>query len=369
MLRSPDPPPATGYARLGPHQARIVLTTILAAAALSVAVTLSPMASGRVDKQSPGEGDTALYRAEIERIASGEGYYEAARAELTERGYPTRNVFNWRTPLPMWMIGKLPNRQLAKWLLGLMALGVMVLGFEILAREQGHGLGRPLACALLLTGPLAPCVLYDEFVAPMSWASIFIALSICGYGLRRPRIGVAMGLAAVFFRELALPYCLLAATIAASHRRWKELAAWCAGLAAWGLFFATHWLHVSGFVTPDAVAHREGWVQFGGLPFVIATAQTNLYLLFLPQWVTAIFFIAAMVGLAGWHTPLGERIGLSVCLFVVAFAVVGQEFNQYWGLLIGPLFCFGVVRFPASICDLAKAARAIGRCQYRNQSA
>jgi hypothetical protein len=366
---SPDLPPTTGYARLGPWEARIVLAVILATALLAVALTLSPMASGRAQEQSPGEGDTALYRAEVERIATGEGYYEAARTELTRRGYPTRSVFNWRTPLPMWMIGKLPDDRLAKWLLGIMALGVMVLAFEVLAREQGHGLGRPLACALLLTGPMAPCVLYDEFVAPMSWAAIFIALSICGYGLCRPRIGVGMGLAAVFFRELALPYCLLAAALAAAHRRWKELAAWCAGLAAWGLFFAAHWVHVSRLVTPDAVAHREGWVQFGGLPFVIATAQANLYLLFMPQWVTAVFFVAAMVGLAGWNTSLGERIGLTVCLFVVAFAVVGQEFNQYWGLLIGPLFCFGVVRFPASIRDLGKAANAFGRCRYRNGSA
>ena len=48
----------------------------------------------------------ALYRAEVDRIRNGEGYYQAAAAELTARGYPTRSVFNWRTPLPMWLLGK-----------------------------------------------------------------------------------------------------------------------------------------------------------------------------------------------------------------------------------------------------------------------
>jgi hypothetical protein len=76
----------------------------------------------------------------------------------------------------------------------------------------------------------------------------------------------------------------------------------------------------------------------------------------LPQWITAIYLVAAMVGMAGWNTPLGTRIGLSTCLFLLAFAFVGQSFNQYWGSLIAPLLCFGVVRFPASLRDLYRAA-------------
>jgi hypothetical protein len=55
-------------------------------------------------------------------------------------------------------------------------------------------------------------------------------------------------------------------------------------------------------------------------------------------------------------TPLGTRIGLTVCLFLIAFAAVGQSFNQYWGALVAPLLCFGVVRFPMSLVDLCRAA-------------
>jgi hypothetical protein len=65
-----------------------------------------------------------------------------------------------------------------------------------------------------------------------------------------------------------------------------------------------------------------------------------------------------MLGLAGWHSRLGLRVGLTVCLFAVMFSIIGHDFNRYWGLLVSPLWCFGVVRFPASLMDLWKAARA-----------
>ena len=110
-------------------------------------------------------------------------------------------------------------------------------------------------------------------------------------------------------------------------------------------------------IQPGAVAHRESWIQFGGITFVQATMQMNACLLVLPQWVTTLYFVAALVGLAGWNSPLGLRTTLTVCLFVVAFSIVGHDFNRYWGLLSAPLVCFGVVRFPASLGDLVKAAR------------
>ena len=55
---------------------------------------------------------------------------------------------------------------------------------------------------------------------------------------------------------------------------------------------------------------------------------------------------------------MGQRAGLTVCAFAVAFSVAGHEFNQYWGSLMAPLLCFGVVRFPASLRDTVQAARS-----------
>ncbi|MEN6451985.1 MAG: hypothetical protein ABFC96_15965 [Thermoguttaceae bacterium] len=349
----------TGYARLTPRSAKIVLGAVILVAVAAAAVTLSPLGSTNIRPGVKGGADVALYRAEVDRIHRGEGYYEAAAAELAPRGFPTRSVFNWRTPLPMWLLGKLPAAVMGKLLLGGLALLLLAMALEATARDLGdvaRGWMRPLACLLLLTGALLPTVLGDLFVVPVLWAGVLLALSVCAYGVNRPYTGVAFGLAAVFVRELALPYCLLALGIAWWQGRRREMALWLLGLLAWTTFFALHCWRVSGLIGPDAIAHQHGWIRFGGAGFVISLAQMNAYLLLLPQWVAALYLVAALVGFGGWTTPLGTRIGLGVCLFLAAFAAVGQSFNQYWGSLIAPLLCFGVARLPASLRDLWTAA-------------
>lgn len=336
---------------------------VAGAAVFGVGVTLSPLAKGQVGKPRPGAGDVALYRAEIERIRSGEGYYQAAATELPARGYPTRNVFNWRTPLPMWLVGKMPDPIFGKVLLCLLAGAAIWLAFEALAREDAgqaaslpYVAARALACVALLSGPMLFCVLGDLFVEPCLWAGVLIALSIGAYGVGRPGWGVGAGLAALFCRELALPYCLLGAALAWWQGRRKEQIAWVAGLLGWAVFFGLHCWRVASLIAPDARAHDQGWVQFGGAGFAIAAAQMNAYLLLMPQWVAALWLVAAMFGFAGWPTALGQRAGLTAAGYVLAFAFVGQEFNQYWGTLIGPLLCLGAVRLPASLADLWRSA-------------
>lgn len=369
--------PSTNYARLTVWQARLVLAVIATFGVASICVTLTPIANKYVEVKHDTPGDVELYRATIERIRHGEGYYQAAATELPSRGFPTRSVFNWRTPLLAWLLGQLPSEAWPKALLGTLGLVLMLLTFEALAREEDHRrsadsgstvnqertdvrpawrrLALPAACALLLSGPLLP-TLGDSAVQPVYWASVLIAMSACAYGVERPALGVALGLAALFLRELAMPYVVVCVALAWWHDRRSELCAWGLGLMAWGLFFAFHAWQVSRWMPHDAQSHVQGWIQFGGAGLVIAAAQMNSYLLALPQWVTAIFLTAALVGFAGWSTPMGTRIGLTVCLFFVGLAVVGQRFNNYWGIVIAPLLCFGVVQFPASIQDLCRAA-------------
>jgi hypothetical protein len=256
----------------------------------------------------------------------------------------------------MWLIGQLPQVQWAKYFLGALALGLIVFAFEALGREQDASLGIGLGCVILLSGPLLFTVLDGLYVMPVLWAAVLIAFSACAYGADRPKLGLALGLTALFIRDLALPYCLLSALMAWRRKQRLEFASWSIGLSAWLIFYGWHLWHVSGLIAPDALAHGLGYFQFGGAGFVLATAQMNAYLLLLPPWVTAVYFAAAMFGLAGWHTSFGTRIGLTTCLYVTAFAVAGQDFNQYWGSTIAPLLCFGVVRLPASMHDLCLAA-------------
>ena len=92
-----------------PWHARAVLGVATVAALVLVAVTFSPLRSGFADAPDRGAGDVALYQAEAGRIAQGDNYYDAIATELRERGYPMKSIFNWRTPLPVWLVGVLPE--------------------------------------------------------------------------------------------------------------------------------------------------------------------------------------------------------------------------------------------------------------------
>ena len=300
---------STGYARLGPWPARAVLVAWFLLAVFCLMKMPAPP-PGDDRPMPPGQGDVALYRAEVERIHAGEDYYQVAAQELAARGYPTAQRVQLADAA-----ADVADRQAARAGAGQGASGPAGLGAAAgrpsrppPAEESRTSIAARCRWPCCWLGPLLPCVLGDLFVLPVLWSGVLIALSVCAYGLDRPRLGVAAGVAAVFFRELALPYCLLGAPLAAWQRRRGELAFWLAGLAAWASVFGLHWLRVAN-AAPDAAAHREGWIQFGGLAFVEATMQMNACLLLLPQWVTALYFAAALLGLAGWHSPLGLRIG------------------------------------------------------------
>ncbi|HTQ40822.1 MAG TPA: hypothetical protein VMJ32_17510 [Pirellulales bacterium] len=353
----PDSVPASSFARVSPGAARSVLLVSLAVIVSFVAISLSPLAGGFVSQHPTGPGDVPLYLAEIQRISHGEGYYEAASHELHARGYPTLSTFNWRTPLPMWLLGKLPNQTAGRLLIGGLALLLLVLAVIMVARDGG--ILRALGCGLMMSGALLPGWLEQIYVMPVVWGGILICLSICAYGLDRPGWGVAFGLAAVVLRELAASYCVICLLLALYDRRWREALAWVIGLAAFLAFYAWHALHVMTLVQPGDHAHTTSWLQFGGASFVIAIAQMNAYLLLLPQWVSAIYLPLAMLGFAGWNTATGRRAGLTACGFVIFFAFIGQPFNQYWGSLIAPLLTLGAAQAPTAISDLFRRSRSL----------
>ncbi len=341
----------------GRFHARLVLLLFLLVAALFVGVTFSPLKSGFADAPDRGPGDIALYQAEAERVHEGQSYYAAAAAELAKRGYPTASIFNWRTPLPVWLVGKLPDLTAANVLLGLAGLVLVLLSFRLLADEGGVNQG--LVGVLLLSGALLPCWLGELVLLPELWSGVLLAISAVCFGIKRPALGVAAGIAALFFRELAAPYCVLCVALAAYERRPRELALWGMGLIAYAVFFGLHVAQVLPRMSPDAIAHQESWIRLGGAGFLISTAQMNSYLLLLPQWVTAIYLACVLLGAATWNTPGGRLIGLTVALYAVAFSIAGHGFNQYWGSQIAPLLCLPAARSPAVLRQLWRDATTI----------
>jgi hypothetical protein len=347
--------PSTSFARFGRRQAQLVLFLFTAFTLFCVAISCSPLKNDHRYNNLPGEGDLALYRAEANRIAAGESYYSAIATELRARGYPTQSIFNWRMPLPVWLVGKLPAHA-AQGILCLASLGVFFLGWTVMQREAGTlslFWGLPL-----LFGGISACWVGNLFLLTELWAGIFIALSLCAYATNRPWWGVAAGLAAQFLRELSAVYTLVALGLAMYRRRWREVAVWGAGLACYAVYAGYHMHVVSGLIRPDDLAQSGSWIRFGAAPFVIGTAHVNSLLLLHPQWLAALYFALAMLGFASWNTRAGLRFGLTMVAYVMAFSVVGQYYNQYWGAIYAPLLSFGAARAPAALRDLWRVARS-----------
>jgi len=347
---------STGFSALSRRQARGALAVVVLVTLGCAAISLSPWASGfaGVDRGRPG--DVALYRAVVDRVHGGEEYYAVLSNELITRGYPTASVFNWRTPLPLWLIAQMPDPVLGKALLCLLGLVTLLLAFEWLGREGG-----PLVAAvgvIAMFAAMFPCLLGELYVMPMLWAGVLIALSLCAYALDKRTLAVVAGLAAVFARDLALVYCLAMWLGALRQNRRGENVAWLVGLGLYGLFFARHAIMTTMLVAPDARAHAEGWIQLGGAAFLISLAQMNGFLLVLPQWVSAIYLPLAVLGFAAWKSPGGQRAALVVLLYLVAFAIVGQPFNQYWGSLLAPALALGFAWTPKALAELWRAARS-----------
>ncbi len=217
---------SAGFERLTPPAARTILRIWALVTLLFILISVSPLASGFADKPSRGAGDVELYQAEVRRIAAGATYHDAAAAELHARGYPTLSMFNWRTPLPMWLLGQMPE-EAGRSIIGLLGALGLFLAVSVLSREANSRVA--LAGGILLAGALLPCWLDQVYIMPEVWAGLLILISICCYGLRQPVCAVVCGLAALFVRELAAPYAIICLLLALRERRHWETLAWRLG--------------------------------------------------------------------------------------------------------------------------------------------
>ncbi len=230
----------------------------------------------------------------------------------------------------------------------------LILSCAVMHRQGG--IGWVVAGVFPLIGALYWCIDGDAFLSQELWSGILIALSVCFYAYDRWRLGLATGLAALFFRELALPYCLVAVVLAWRERRRAEVVAWMVGLSLYSVYMMLHVLAVAGRILPDDRLPAS-WLQFGGPAFLLLTCRMNAYLFNAPLWLSALYLPIALLGLAGWRGWIGARLSLTAGAYVAAFAMVGQPFNDYWGLMYAPMLAFGFAAAPAVLRDLFSAIR------------
>lgn len=344
------PIPVTRYDGLSRRSAGVVGVALLGLAAwllLSAVVHPAPV-EGTV---GPGRaGDVELYRAVVARVRAGEGYYDAVGDELRARNYPVRPSLNWRPPTYAWLLASLPSPLVASALLVLVGAAVVWLAGPWVAAS---GIASRVVATALMTVTMAGGFVGDYVFLQEAWAGALIVLSSCLFARERWRPAVVAGLAALAFRELALLPCGVALVLALRRRRWAEVTAWLAGLAAWGAFMAWHVSHVREHYRPGDLT--RSWVALGGGAFLVDTSRWNTLLLLVPRWVAALVLPLALLGLAGWCAGGASRVALIVFGYLSVFAFVGLPFNDYWGATFAPLLTFGLMAAPASLRDLWRA--------------
>ena len=153
-----------------------------------------------------------MYQAVTARVAAGVPYHVAVAIELPARGYAIRPVFNWRPPTLTWLNALAPSPAWGQ--AGLWALGLTVIGLWTVA--IGTRIPRVTVAGAIVVALATVAVLYTEDVIYLHevWAGLLIAASLASWSLRRHTLSIVLGLFAMLFRELAVPYVVVMAVLA-----------------------------------------------------------------------------------------------------------------------------------------------------------
>jgi len=341
------------YAFLTRSQARLILASTI----LFMALCLLAAPAGTLMVPVPADvnqSDVAIYRDVVRLVHSGQSYYDALGQALRIRRRATRSVFNWRTPLHLTLLALMPTPAWAQALLGIGGLAALLMGLAIMlgnARE----IALPAVIQLvLMLGPFINCFTMTGgvFFAEL-WAGVLIAISIEAYAFRWWQVGVLAGILALFLRELALPYVMVSGLLAWRDRRREETIAWLAGSILYAVYFTLHALAVTSRLGPADIANSAGWVQIGGLSFILRTSSFGWFLNW-PPWVAGLYLPIALLGLGGWPHPIARRVILTAAVYMGSFAMLGYSFNLYWGALYASLLTFGAGWSPAALRDLIR---------------
>ena len=320
------------------------LTTILRActvvALLSIlffGLVYAPPSQRGTDLRPQSGGDLELFSSIVARLQAGTPYYVAMGSELRARGYPTASVMNWRTPLHLSTVAVL-RIPLARLVFGILGLIVLVAGIWALAPRGSDATAWGAFC---LAGAAMPVVLSHGFVFfSEAWCGLLIGLSLAFYARQRWLVAAVCGVLAVFVRELAAPYVLVCGLAALVARRRKESLVWLLGGVAYVIYYAIHASSAHAAMEAGALAHTDGWVRWQGLAFVFSTAEWYAWALLAPRVLVPLVVTGGLAATAAPAAPVQLRLG--ILAYVSTFAIIGQPFNSYWGLVTAPLWAFGL---------------------------
>jgi hypothetical protein len=346
------------------RQSRI---TLILLAALVLAGCLAGWNKGRLPQRAPRPvtdatrgttPDLALYQAIIADVRGGRDYYDAAHEHIPAFGFPISSPLNWRLPTYAWVFSLLPGKC---WIQGaLLVLGIAGLVLTFASESATSNVLQAGFTTLLMFGVFRWVLDGDAYLAQEVWAGVLIMISVAALRLGEASwkwrlLAVAAGIAALMFRELALPFCLAAGGLALWQRRRWEAALWANGVAVFGLLLVWHVAHVRAELAEDGIvgggAGLAQWLRFGGIDFVLLTARMNSLLFHWPSMISWLYLVVAMIGLANRADLAGRVSCWAALIYLLAFAIVGRPENFYWGLIYAPLLPAGVA---AGVAALAR---------------
>lgn len=330
MRAGPGMPP--GRSRRFPSRLRAVcfLTALVGVGLAAVAAPPSALMPG----SSAGPSDVAVFEAVVANLRSGTSYYPAYGTALRRAGYPTRDAFNWRTPLWLSTIALLPET-IDSYLPQLFRFGLLSAICIALSVCIHHSIANVIAAGMLV-GALSVFAVPSTLVISEAWAGVLVGLSALAFTARRPRAGIALAILGLFVRELAAPYCVVCVLLSVTKRRWTELAGWMTGTLMYAVYYGWHLTQVWSNSLPTDFAHATSWLEFGGLPFLMSALGWHGWLQLLPPVGTVVVFVLIVAGIADSATPIHFRSASAA--YIGFLFVAGKPFNHNWGLLAWPVW-------------------------------
>jgi len=294
-----------------------------------------------------GASDVATYQSILTRLRKGEGYYQVIGEELRRGHYATREIFNWRTPLHWKTLSLIPE-WFARIALIALAAGLALATVFVVSGESQivfwTAVGMQLGVVLMLVVP-------EATVMGETWSGALLGLSLCASCRRRVDLAVPLGVAALFVRELAAPYCVVATLLALRFRQWREVAGWLAGGACYVAYYAWHFMNVQAHRLPTDLAHPRSWVEFGGFTSLLGQIHWQAWLLVSPMPVTVLALVLVLAGILQQKSPIQVRLVSGT--YLAFFLVAGKTFDWYWGTIAWPawaIMCgYGVLTISQAI--------------------
>lgn len=290
--------------------------------------------------------DVVLYRDIVSRMEQGESYYQAATSLHRARDYPLSPFYTVRPPTLALITSAIGPGGLTvlAWLLVVASLLVW------LRRDPAANLLEKVLLAGILALSGASMIGPAQITMHETWAGLCLTLALGLYLSGYWWWALALGMAALAFREFALLFLGLMGLLALLSRKWlRALGAAGAG-AAFALAMALHWKAVSAWRLPGDLPSPP-WQGMRGPNGVIADMSTLSFLQFVPQWLAALM---VFLSFAGWaYLVRTNRDALLPLLWFAGFSMViglfARENNFYWVMVMLPGFLLGLAFLPRAI--------------------